>query len=78
MENMSDTFTDGLTVELPSEIWYETAVSGELEYLTVKQLDFNRVLDISSKGIFIGFATAGAGLMLSLGIAAIIRIFRAA
>lgn len=78
MENIIE-FTDGLPSELmQSEAWYETVTSGELQYLKVVDLVPNTITETCSQGIFIGFATAGAAIIISLGIAAIIRIFRAA
>lgn len=80
MDGFMEIFTDGDSEQTAAEdsLFYDAFSSEDLQYLTIKDMEIHDLVEFSANGIFIGIAVTGAALMMSLGIAAIIRIFRAA
>lgn len=76
-EETQEVFTSGTLSNLEGLTFYESVTSGELQYLTVTDITGSEMMNYSfGSGAFIGMLAAGVLIMISFGVAAVLRVFR--
>lgn len=73
---MEEIFTAPEEPQEAEPLFYEEVTSGEYTYLQLKEETFDSVSDIYVQSLFVGFSAVGAALIISLGAAVLIRMFK--